>query len=282
MKSTGVFAKDLSIAIDSEIDIYGAVSDLVDMIEYSLKSDTSYLVHDNGLYNQAIGDFDFQTWVYDQSDYDLRDIKLELLKRLWRAEGIDSDDELAVALDKPDCFSIGKPSPDFVWCVKDFLVFKQNRLNLINSKSEFASELAECYKNIFFDEGVPATFNTLQTNFTDIRGEIIFHLQKLDDFYEVLCSIRSGQGYDNKALSQAFFNFSHIHCSPQAGRDGVALLRRKYINSRTQAEEELVCELHTKFSTHKRSEKRDRIYFHPGKPDICEGKIIVIHIGEHL
>jgi len=281
MKSTGVFEKELSATIGLETDVYGSVSDLLDMIDFSTERDTSYLVHDDTLYSQAMFDADFITWVYDRSDSELNSIKHELLQRIWRAESIGSEEELASVLDRPDSFSVGKPSPNFVWCTKDFLIFKQNRLSLISSKSEFGRELPECFENIFFDKYVPATLNTLQTEFEDIKGEIIYHLQKLDEFYEKLRSMRSGRGYDSKAMSQAFFEYSHIKCSRQAGRDGVTLLKRKYINSETKIEETLVCEMHTKFSTHNRSGKPDRIYFHPGKAGICEGKIIVIHIGEH-
>ena len=281
MKSTGVFTKNLPSAIDLESRIYDSISDLLDMIDYSEKNNTSYRVHDNSLYNHAIHDTDFQTWIYDTSDIELKSIKLELLKRIWRAESIDTNKELVSVLDKSDCFSVGKPSPSFVWHIKDFLFFKQNRLKLITSKSEFGQELPDCYENIFFDEGVPASLNTLQASFTGIRDEIVLHLHKLDAFFIQLCSIRSGKGYDNKALSMAFFKFAHIPCSPQAGRDGVATLKRKYLNNKINKMEELVCELHTKFSTNNRSGVPDRIYFHPGKPDICEGKIIVIHIGKH-
>ena len=282
MNSTGVFADGLPAAISLEDDVYSSISELLDMIDYSLCSDTSYLVHDDALYNHALYNTDFQTWLYDKSNFELNDIKQELLQRIWRAKSIESEEELASAKNRLDCFDVGKPPPDFVWSVRDFLVFKQNRLKLIVSTSEFGREMAECFENIYFDEGVPASLNTLQTSFDEIRCGIVLHLRKLDEYYETLMSIRSGSGYDNKALAQSFYEYSHIHCSPQAGRSGVALLKRKYLNSKTGKHEEVICELHTKFSKNNKSRISDRIYFHPGKPDICEGKIIVIHIGRHL
>ncbi len=74
-----------------------------------------------------------------------------------------------------------------------------------------------------------------------------------------------------------------IACSPQAGREHVQSLRQIFRNEETKQDEEITCELHTKFRTFNIDRKKqDRLYFFPGKKGIKGGKIIVKHIGEHL
>jgi len=281
MKSTGLFTENLPIALAAECDLEKTIKDLLNMIDYSVKQDTTYKTHDS-MWSKIIKGIDFVDWLYGNHDIEHKDIKRELQIRVSRAETLLGDIDFVSSSNQPCVFIVGIPSPDFVWTISEYLTFKQNRLKSIKSKSVFSEELGECFMNIFFDKSVPGSINTLQTHFDDIREEIVSHLQKLDEFYESFClCISKNNSFEE--TSEAFKNFSGINCSPQAGRASVKDLKRKYMNTKTKVSEEITCELHTKFNTHNRDRsKQDRIYFHPGKPFICDGKIIVIHIGEHL
>ena len=51
MNSTGVFAYGLPATICLEDDVYNSISEMLDMVDYSINSHTSYLVHNETLYN---------------------------------------------------------------------------------------------------------------------------------------------------------------------------------------------------------------------------------------
>lgn len=138
------------------------------------------------------------------------------------------------------------------------------------------------FQHIHFTESAFQSFqNTLQNDFQDMKEEIVAHLSKLNAYFQGFVSLRTSNA-DNRTLCTAFKEFSGIDCSPQAGRSHVQTLSRTFYNQIAKQEEQLCCELHTKFHTFNRDRRsQDRIYFHPGRDGIEGGKIIVIHIGKH-
>ncbi|OPX42078.1 hypothetical protein CLHUN_40770 [Ruminiclostridium hungatei] len=282
MISKGLFTNNLPISIDSDHEDEETISQLLNMIDYSKNFETIYLIHESSLYSKSISGMDFSTWIFDYTNPELRDVKRELSIHINKSETLDCGTDLNSYLGDETAFIVGKNENSYVWDVFDYLLFKQNRLKNISNRSTFVAEAKECFMNIFFDETVSSSLRTLGKSFDQIVDEIIYHLRKLDEYYNKFQEYLT-IGCSFQSLADTFTEFSGIQCSPQAGRDGVIKLTRSFINTDTGNKESVVCELHTKFSQHNRGrQKPDRVYFHPGKKGICEAKIIVIHIGEHL
>lgn len=94
------------------------------------------------------------------------------------------------------------------------------------------------------------------------------------------------QNENNKSyrdIAAEFQRDTGIECSPQGDKKALDVLKREFKNKCTGHNENINCELHTKFNRfNKDKEKQDRIYFAPAKKGICSGRVIVIHIGGHL
>lgn len=282
MISKGVFTENLPISIENELKIEESVSQLLSMIDYSKKFETNYLVCEDSLYGQSISDMDFGTWLYDYTDPELRDVKQELSIYINQAETLDSCVDFTNLIGEETNFIIGKNKNVYIWSTSNYLLFKQSRLKNISSRSVFVREARECFINIFFTDEVSSSLRTLGKDFSQIREEIILHLRKLDEYYDKFQE-KLIDGCSFQSLADTFTAYSGISCSPQAGREGVGVLTKSFTNYDAGVIENVVCELHTKFDQHNRGrQKPDRIYFHPGKKGVCDGKIIVIHIGAHI
>lgn len=280
MISNGLFSKYLSAVIDTN-DFENSISKILEMIKYSKSHNTTYYTHEDSVYAGDIEGEDFATWVYDSSDPRLRDIKQELLIEINRAQTLDSKMDLAAFMEAEETFTVGIIDDSKIQDIFDYLRFKQNRLKNITNKSSFAQELQECYYFIYFDVNVSSTLSTLNNAFSSIVNEIVFHLNQLDLFCKE-CPQRLTEGFSNENFSSEFKKKSCIDCSPQSDRKSVEKLRKNYTNELTGEKELVICELHTKFSKYNRdATKQDRIYFHKGKIGLLEGKLIVIHIGNH-
>ena len=276
MRVIGLLTDKIPLTLDLQADLEGSLNNLLEMFDYSLGYDTIYESWEESLYSGFIKGQGFSNWLYNKSQ--MADLKRELAIKINRSVSIQ---EISHPL-SDNMYFVGKISVEHVWTSMDYLEFKQHRLRLYASRSLFASELPECFRNINFDSGVPSTLNTLNNEFVSIRDEIIKHLKGLDNAFESIKPLR-GRGLSFRQYSEVFTEISGIECSPQASRARIASLKRRYLNEATGEYEELTCELHTKFSLFGRDANRqDRIYFHPGKDGIHNGKIIVIHIGTHL
>jgi len=157
------------------------------------------------------------------------------------------------------------------------------RLYLLSmGKNEFIDFMHFCYPDIYFDESVPASINTLNRNFPDLQSEIVNHLNALNDYKGVFLQL-TGENKGYRYIAEKFQRDTGIECSPQAGRDKVSALKRTFINELNDVPMTVTCELHTKFKRFNTDRtKQDRIYFAPAKKEIKKGKVIVVHIGKHL
>lgn len=267
------------MTLDKEQEMEAAICELLEMIHYSMSYQTTYLIQETNLYEQSIVGMNFAEWLYDDTyKPEIRDIKRELSIWINQSSMLSSDYNAG----DEEYFIVGKDEGRYAWNVRDYLSLKQERLKNIQSRALFTKELQECFFNIFFDETVNASLGTLGKNFNEIAGEIVYHLQKLDEFHEIFQNLLLNKN-SFQMLADSFTKFSGISCSPQAGRSTVSRLKREFYNHKTEKDEIIICELHTKFNDFNRGrQKPDRLYFHPGKPGIQEGRMIVIHIGEHL
>ena len=152
----------------------------------------------------------------------------------------------------------------------------------MEDKEQFKRDMEFCFPRIYFDETVKSSLNTLNRNFDDIREEIVKHLTAINDYCDqFLEMMEKNKGY--RGIAAEFQKETGIECSPQGSRKQISKLKRKFRNEDTGAEEEIVCELHTKFKRlHIDKTKQDRIYFSPARKGICSEKSVVVHIGDHL
>lgn len=275
----GVISHYLAETIANNLNVEELLISVLEMIEEAANR-RIHLLRIDDVYGVYINNEFFSEWLYNRNNPNLVDLKKELSIKIERAESI--DEKCDVFFNRTDCFIISKYNGLFdnnVWSLDDYYGFRQEQLKQIDDVHLFAKYLPECFSNIFFYGDISNSLSTLVAPFFERKPEIIEHLKKLDEFY---CEFQKmlSQGKDNKYICQQFKSYSGIDCSPQAGRDGVIELTKEFYNENTKRTESLKCELHTKLQR-KGKQKPDRIYFHPGKKGIHNGKIIVIHIGEH-
>ena len=111
-----------------------------------------------------------------------------------------------------------------------------------------------------------------------IRLMQIFHR---NDFKAEFSRLRD-EGSDSRKICSEFQAFFHIECSPQSDRKSAEKLDYKFINENTGEEIVVRCELHSKLKWDGMDrENQDRIYFHPGRPEIESGIVLIVHIGTH-
>ena len=292
MITNGVLSDTIPQEILSDADtIDEKLSNLLEMVEVSQQYNTNYLKHNDDIYYQENDGRIFANWLYDGSIPELTDMKRELCKIIEKSSTLETNKYQSIletlfaertTLDCPYFLVTNLKGKYNVWTKIKYYDMKRSYLSKHTQKNEFWRDVPECFPNIYFDECVENSLNTLNNDFTNIVTEIVNHLSYLDSYFPYFIEHRKNRdSFIN--ISIAFKEYSGIDCSPQAGRDSVGQLKKTYFNLQTQSPETVCCELHTKFRTFDRDrEKQDRIYFYPGKDGINDGKVIVIHIGTHL
>ena len=166
-----------------------------------------------------------------------------------------------------------------MWYIKDSNNWQEaNRyyLHRANNIPDFMEDMERCFPNLHVRPEVARTLRTLEYPFADYQREIIQHLANINDYFS---SIREEfSGYGNEEVAQRFQSTTGIECSPENDRDTASRRTFEFINNQGQYET-ICCELHTRLKTFRRD--KDRLYFHPGKSHIQDGKILVGFIGRH-
>lgn len=227
-------------------------------------------------------------WLFSKDQIELNDIKRELSRRLEKVKCTEERefDELFGKIGKMVAIkvlllSFKRESIYYISTILEYYAGIRSYL-AAEKKDDFCNDLQECFPNIFFAEGIDTTVNTLNRKFEEIREEIVEHLIHINNYQKKFSEmLKAKKSYQE--IAQQFTSDTRIDCSPQAGREKVQALKETQINEVTGQEETVICELHTKFRTFNvDKDKRDRIYFFPGKQGILGGRIIVKHIGKHL
>lgn len=243
---------------------------------------------ENYLDEQSIyEDMAFCDWIYSKETPALNDMKKEISKKMCRYHHVDKEQlrklegNIGKDIDKRWVGIDFQEEVDFyAYTLKKF--YKICRCYLTwDKRSEFMKDLPFCYPDIYFDPSVQGSIHTLNRRFEDVRKEIAEHLTALNDYKDKFLQL-SKENASYREISERFQMDSGIECSPQAGRQKVAGLKREYLNEIENRSETVNCELHTKFKKFNIDrEKQDRIYFAPAKEGIQDGKVVVVHIGKH-
>lgn len=258
------------------------LSNFLELIQY---------IHDNKIKNiissSVIENEGLWNWIGSKDCIELVDLKRELSKKIQKAQ-LEEEETINEVLK-----SIGSDRSRIIClCFQEYKsyfaasltgYYRALKLYLCREKkSEFCQDMEECFPNIFFDKQVCSTMNTLNRKFDDLREEIVKHLEALNDYKDKFQQLIA-ENKSNKEITDCFSGDTGIDCSPQAGREGIRSLKLKMYNSHKKIEQEVVCELHTKFKKYNIDKtKQDRIYFFPGDKEIEKGKVVVKHIGKHL
>ena len=262
-----------------------AMAEILEMLDCMSQWRTKRCVSES-FYN-ATG---FADWLYNHSGHvELRDMKKEISIALEKSENITNIEymQLLEKIDKQDCkrkllLSIHSVSENelYICSVQRYYAAKQWYLARYTSKMDFVESAKESFPHLFFHANVKSSINTLNNKFDGIRALIVAHLTALDQFRNEFARLLAS-GNNFQKLGEQFSRYSKFECSPQAGRKTVQHLKYMFVDV-GKAGVELLCEMHTKLKPpHMDSENQDRIYFHPGYPNVEDGKVLIVFIGTH-
>lgn len=282
---------DYCIAADliNAADPRKTMNNLLDAIIYA-KDDGTEINYCDELYYQNINNISFYSWLYDNNEFpEFADIKRELSKYLSKGQRITEDEykEISTVVKNKELkdaliisFHISKENILYVFDVQRYLEAKQWYLSEFVSRDRFVDEAIGCFPNLVFHDSVWSSISTLNTDFKTIRPLIVKHLCALNNYQQL--PIVTGSGVSFRKIAEEIQELYSIECSTQSGRASVQDLYYSFKDDETGATERVCCELHTKLKWKDMDkEHQDRIYFHPGKEDIYNKKILIAHIGTH-
>jgi hypothetical protein len=225
-----------------------------------------------------------------------RDVWLALQKII--VESVETDIPLEEIIqcilpnhDKENCFGLIAfnkiediaSTYQIVYTVNDWYVFRRYFLGLYPQNGEYFIE--ECkifFPKLFFHE---RNKKTVEFVLKDCSQRLVYHLAALNDKFKDSCQ----PGFNRTQILEHFSRA--VPLDEIASLEGDALRKRAFtfvfINNK-DLPEDVCCEPHLKlcyndgypgdslYSTDR------RIYFHEGKENIQQGKILIGHIGKHL
>lgn len=167
-----------------------------------------------------------------------------------------------------------------VYHLNGWFNFRRHFLGLYPKNENFY--IGECIKyfpDLFFHE---LNRTSISAIFNDCPKKIIYHLSALNDNFK---SIDTANRNRTQVLD-AFSITANLDetASLEGNAERKASFTFSFINNQNKSEE-VCCEPHLKlcYSDISNSYSNDRrIYFHEGKENIQDGKILIGHIGEHL
>jgi hypothetical protein len=168
-----------------------------------------------------------------------------------------------------------------VYNKNDWFAFHRYFLGLYPiSESHFYSECQKYFPNLFFHERVQETLKTLEKGLKGFSKSIVHHLTLLNDEFH--------KYYDPSNRIDTLKKFSSacgVEASPQGSAKDKPKMTFEFIND-SNVKEQLCCEPHLKLGQSDESGDShyyfNRIYFHEGKENIANGRILIGHIGGHI
>jgi hypothetical protein len=169
-----------------------------------------------------------------------------------------------------------------VYDKNNWLTFHRHFLGLYpKDVTHYFNECVKYFPNLYFHERNGQTINKILPGFTK---KIIYHLTALNDEFE---NYKNKDNYQRIETLKAF----SIGCNldQEASNEGDAKRKKDLTFDFPTNENKLeavCCEPHLKLCKSDNDGDSEfyfhRIYFHEGKGNIAEGRILVGHIGEHL
>jgi hypothetical protein len=148
------------------------------------------------------------------------------------------------------------------------------------SEKHFISECQKYFPHLFFHERVAETLKSLEKGLHNFSKSIIFHLTLLNDEFH--------KYYNPSNRPETLKKFSSacdIDASPQGNAKDKSKMTYEFIND-SNTKEQVCCEPHLKLGQSDDIGDNhyyfNRLYFHEGKENIANGKILIGHIGGHI
>lgn len=167
-----------------------------------------------------------------------------------------------------------------VYHLHGWLNFRRYYLGLYPKNENFyIDECIKYFPQLYFHE---RNRTSIRTIFKDCPKKIIYHLAALNDKFR-----ESQQAGLNRTQVLVHFSVNN-HLDETASLEGDAGRKKAFtflFRNLESEMEEVCCESHLKlcFSDNSNAYSNERrIYFHEGKYNIEEGKVLVGHIGRHL
>jgi hypothetical protein len=129
------------------------------------------------------------------------------------------------------------------------------------------------FPDLRFAEGLASQCNRFSRSFDDVRPALTRHLAALNDEFQRIMQDHHGLPAEVQA---AFRARTGVDASPESANtkaDAKAWAERRIVHEGSAT----WCEWHTKLEPH-----RDRVYFHPGNPQLAGGRILVGIFHQHL
>jgi len=176
-------------------------------------------------------------------------------------------------------------NPEFqvVYHLKGWLEFRRHYLKLYpKNQIFFIDECVKYFPDLYFHERNKTTSGAILHN---CPKKIVYHLTALNDKFKSSQQV----GLNRTQVLERFSITASLDetASLEGNANRKPALMFKFINKKNEAEE-VCCEPHLKLCRNDlypgdNSYSNDRrIYFHEGKENIHEGRILIGHIGDHL
>lgn len=169
---------------------------------------------------------------------------------------------------------------------KQYLVYNKNNwldfhryfLSIYShDASFFIDECKKYYPELFFHEN---NYQSIKAIISDSIKTVIHYLNELSENF-LKCKLETNNRIDLLKKFNSISNFD-LDASLEGNIKRKKELTFNFINNRKE-DVPVYCELHLKLLyDDNRKLKQNRIYFHEGKDDIEEGKMLIGHIGKHL
>lgn len=150
------------------------------------------------------------------------------------------------------------------------------------SEQYFLTEAKKCFPMLYFHERCQLTLSTLENNWKDFTITLVYHLSCLSDKFPKYKAI---ENYQRIEVLKAFGSECNIEVTPQGNLEDKPLMTFEF-EDQSGNKERICCEPHMKLSKSDKSGDSihyfNRIYFHEGKDNIQDNKILIGHIGKHI
>lgn len=256
--------------------IYKNIEQLV-LLKEQLGCFNEKLFKDDNIYNIKIIDCKKIYEVLYDKTLDA-DYKYMLSNIIDKSKDITEDIEISMLiglnyLDDEDC----------IYSIDDWFEYHYSELsNVFTSESEFYHGIVKYFPTLEFQGNIINTLKTLDGGCVNFTKDIISSLKCLD---ENLCQdILDANNNLTEALKRITARLS-LDVTLEGSSARKKDLSFKFLTE-DKKEMDIYCEAHVKLARSSNSSDNtwypNRIYFHQGRDDIKNGKILIGHIGKHL
>jgi hypothetical protein len=173
------------------------------------------------------------------------------------------------------------PNEHLVYSENDWRKFHRYFLGIYpGTPTYFISECNKCFPALFFHDRIIQSLGTFKEGHSAFARNITSALSYLNDDFKNYLNVGDVSG-----SLRVFSSASGFETSNEGNAERKPTFTFEFRSGDGRVEN-ICCEPHIKMSKSDRPGDNTfhfyRIYFHFGKPDIAEGRILVGHVGEHL